>query len=104
MSTETIFKREHTKKAKTCKDGNNSLKDPSSKSYAQVFAPHHGWAIRKAVALGMYALPTRTHLLKMLNEEEAEAKIQMESYVNASAPVITYLDNLFLSKQLGIDW
>ncbi|KAH0883043.1 hypothetical protein HID58_059139 [Brassica napus] len=83
---------------------NNSLKDPSSKSYAQVFAPHHGWAIRKAVALGMYALPTRTHLLKMLNEEEAEAKIQMESYVNASAPVITYLDNLFLSKQLGIDW
>ncbi|CAF2095558.1 unnamed protein product [Brassica rapa] len=51
----------------------------------------------------MYVLPTRTHLLKMLNEEEAEAKIQMESYVNASAPVITYLDNLFPSKQLGID-
>ncbi|KAG2296582.1 hypothetical protein Bca52824_043251 [Brassica carinata] len=84
--------------------GNNSLKDPASKSYAQVFAPHHGWAIRKAVALGMYALPTRSQLLTMLNEEEAEAKIQMQSYVNASAPVITYLDNLFLSKQLGIDW
>ncbi|XP_024031077.1 accelerated cell death 11-like [Morus notabilis] len=28
----------------------NSLKDPASKAYAQVFAPHHGWAIRKAVA------------------------------------------------------
>nr|VDD06410.1 unnamed protein product [Brassica oleracea] len=105
MSTETIFKREHTKKAKTCKDGNNSLKDPSSKSYAQVFAPHHGWAIRKAVALGMYALPTRTHVLKRCSMRTVtEAKIQMESYVNASAPVITYLDNLFLSKQLGIDW
>ncbi|CAA7049058.1 unnamed protein product [Microthlaspi erraticum] len=85
-------------------EGNNSLKDPASKSYAQVFAPHHGWAIRKAVALGMYALPTRPQLLKLLNEEEAEAKIEMQSYVNASAPVIKYLDNLFLSKQLGIDW
>ncbi|KAF2578387.1 hypothetical protein F2Q68_00001396 [Brassica cretica] len=52
----------------------------------------------------MYALPTRSQLLTMLNEEEAEAKIQMQSYVNASAPVIAYLDNLFLSKQLGIDW
>lgn len=49
--------------------GSNSLKDPASKSYAQVFAPHHGWAIRKAVALGMYALPTRSQLLTMLNEE-----------------------------------
>ncbi|URE01705.1 Glycolipid transfer protein (GLTP) [Musa troglodytarum] len=31
----------------------NSLKDPASKAYAKVFAPHHGWAIRKAVAAGM---------------------------------------------------
>jgi len=35
---------------------------------------------------------------------EAAAKIHMQSYVNSSAPLITYLDNLFLSKQLGIDW
>ncbi|RXH98894.1 hypothetical protein DVH24_011219 [Malus domestica] len=31
----------------------NSLKDPASKAYAQVFAPHHGWVIRKAVAAGI---------------------------------------------------
>ncbi|ESR62171.1 hypothetical protein CICLE_v10016636mg [Citrus x clementina] len=47
----------------------NSLKDPASKAYAQVFAPHHGWAIRKAVAAGMYALPTRAQLLRKLNED-----------------------------------
>ncbi|KAG5404250.1 hypothetical protein IGI04_010369 [Brassica rapa subsp. trilocularis] len=103
-------------------EGNNSLKDPASKSYDQVFRPHHGWVIQKAVALGMCALPTRSQLLTMLNEEvrtysmsnpvfkiinsgnKAEAKIHMQSYVNASAPVIAYLDNLFLSRQLGIDW
>lgn len=47
----------------------SSLKSPASVAYAQVFAPHHGWAIRKAVAAGMYALPTRAQLLKKLNED-----------------------------------
>ncbi|KAH7568499.1 hypothetical protein JRO89_XS06G0007600 [Xanthoceras sorbifolium] len=47
----------------------NSLKDAASKAYAQVLAPHHGWAIRKAVAAGMYALPTRAQLLSKLNED-----------------------------------
>ncbi|CAI9089651.1 OLC1v1024266C2 [Oldenlandia corymbosa var. corymbosa] len=49
--------------------GGSSLKDPASTAYAQVFAPYHGWAIRKAVAAGMYALPTRAQLLKKLNED-----------------------------------
>jgi hypothetical protein len=47
----------------------NSLKGPASKAYEQVFAPHHGWALRKAVAAGMYALPTKAQLLNNLNED-----------------------------------
>ncbi|KAF2310783.1 hypothetical protein P3X46_031456 [Hevea brasiliensis] len=82
----------------------NSLKDPASKAYAQVFAPHHGWAIRKAVAAGMYALPTKAQLLNKLNEDETSARIQMEYYIAASAPVILYIDKLFLSRELDIDW
>lgn len=50
------------------KDG-NSLRDPASVAYAKVFAPHHGWAIRKAVAAGMYALPSKAQLLRKLNED-----------------------------------
>ncbi|KAM3700943.1 hypothetical protein ACB098_05G135000 [Castanea mollissima] len=84
--------------------GGNSLKDPASKAYAQVFAPHHGWAIRKAVAAGMYALPTKAQLLQKLNEDEPSARIQMQSYITASAPVILYIDKLFLSRELGVDW
>ncbi|KAM7524838.1 hypothetical protein LguiA_014740 [Lonicera macranthoides] len=82
----------------------NSLKNPASKAYAQVFAPHHGWAIRKAVAAGMYALPTKAQLLKQLKEDEASARIQMQSYIATSGPVIKYIDKLFLSRELGIDW
>ncbi|CAL5410221.1 unnamed protein product [Camellia sinensis] len=82
----------------------NSLKDPASTAYAQVFAPHHGWAIRKAVAAGMYALPTKAQLLKKLNEDETSARIQMQNYIAASTPVILYVDKLFLSRELGLDW
>ncbi|XP_077243849.1 glycolipid transfer protein (GLTP) family protein [Tasmannia lanceolata] len=82
----------------------SSLKTPASVAYAQVFAPHHGWAIRKAVAAGMYALPTRAQLLRKLNEEEASAKVQMQNYIASSAPVILYINNLFLSRELGIEW
>ena len=47
----------------------NSVKDAASKAYAQVFAPHHGWAIRKTVCARMYALPSKSQLLKKLNED-----------------------------------
>ncbi|KAL8103303.1 accelerated cell death 11 [Apium graveolens] len=82
----------------------NSLKSPASTAYAQVFAPHHNWAIRKAVAAGMYALPTKAQLLTKLNEDEASARTQMQIYIGASAAVILYIDKLFHSKDLGIDW
>ncbi|KAE9599173.1 hypothetical protein Lal_00044124 [Lupinus albus] len=82
----------------------NSLKAPASKAYEQVFAPYHGWAIRKAVSAGMYALPTKEQLLRKLNEDEASAKVQMQNYVTASATLIQYIDKLFISRELGIDW
>ncbi|KAH0455724.1 hypothetical protein IEQ34_015756 [Dendrobium chrysotoxum] len=82
----------------------NSLKDPASVAYSKVFAPHHGWAIRKAVAAGMYALPSKSQLLKKLNEDEESARIEMQKYITSSGPVIQYVEELFISRELGIDW
>lgn len=82
----------------------SSLRNPASTAYEEVLAPHHGWAIRKAVAAGMYVLPTKEQLLARLNEDEATARIQMQDYINASAPVILYINKLFLTRELGIDW
>lgn len=45
-----------------------SLKEAASTAYAQVCAPYHTWAVRKAVFFGMYALPTREQLIVKLNE------------------------------------
>ncbi|CAA6671789.1 unnamed protein product [Spirodela intermedia] len=81
----------------------NSLRDPASVAYAQVFAPHHGWAIRKAVAAGMYALPSKSQLLRKLNEKSS-ARVHMQSYVATSASIIHYVHELFFVRDLGIDW
>ncbi|ONK67339.1 uncharacterized protein A4U43_C06F19140 [Asparagus officinalis] len=82
----------------------NSLRDPASVAYTKVFAPYHGWAIRKAVSAGLFTLPSKSQLLKKLNEDEASAKIQMQKYVTSAAPVIHYVEELFISRELGIDW
>ncbi|XP_057772330.1 accelerated cell death 11 [Salvia miltiorrhiza] len=82
----------------------SSLKDPASKAYAQVFSPYHGWAIRKAVAAGMYALPTKAQLLNKLNEDETSARIQMQNFVASAARVVKYIEQLFISRGLGTDW
>ncbi|KAB1200968.1 Pleckstrin homology domain-containing family A member 8 [Morella rubra] len=78
----------------------NSIRDPAFKAYTQVFAPHHGWAVRKVVAAGTYALPTRAQMLKKLNEDEASARAPMQSFVDASAPVIQHIERLFHSRDL----
>lgn len=35
---------------------------------------------------------------------EASARIQMQNFVAASGPVILYIDKLFISRELGVDW
>lgn len=76
-------------------DRGNSLKDPASKAYAQVFAPYHGWAIRKAVAAGMYALPTKAQLLSKLNED-GESSISWNFYFIISTSTEIYIYFCFL--------
>lgn len=82
----------------------NSLRDPASQAYNQVFAPHHSFPIRAAVAAGLYALPTKSQLLNKLNEDENSARNFMQEYITAVDCVIEYVDGLFLSRGLGIDW
>eukprot|EP00250_Pteridium_aquilinum_P012025 c20462_g1_i1 orf=303-926(-) len=82
----------------------DSLRDSASQAYTQVFAPYHSFPIRAAVAAGLYALPTRSDLLNKLNEDESSAQDLMQEYIAAVDPVIKYVDGLFLSRGLGIDW
>ncbi|XP_008775103.1 ACD11 homolog protein-like isoform X1 [Phoenix dactylifera] len=97
-----------------------SLKEAASTAYGQVCAPFHTWAVRKAVGAGMCTLPTREQLLSRLNETdfgcpldtsrastlaaEKSAPKEMRRYINACIPIIEYIDNLFLSRKISLDW
>ena len=66
----------------------NSLKNPASKAYEKVFAPHHGWVIRKTVAAGMYTLPTKAQLLKKLNEDGECVKQLINTWIESLKSVL----------------
>jgi len=85
-------------------DQNVALREVASKSYEEVFAPYHGWAIRKAVAAGMFALPTKQQFLKKLGEDETSWRAHAERYVDSSGPIILYIEELFASRNIPINW
>ncbi|KAK2458807.1 Accelerated cell death [Trifolium repens] len=80
------------------------LKEVASTAYAEVCAPYHTWAVRTAVYAGMYTLPTREQLFLKLNETEQSAEKKMRRYISASLPVIEYIDKLYLSRNIVLDW
>ncbi|KAJ4746278.1 Accelerated cell death 11 [Rhynchospora pubera] len=82
----------------------NSLRNAASVAYTKVFALHHGQDIRKAVDAAMHAVPPKSQLFQLLNEDEDSAKVKMQRFIRASGPVIEYIEELFISRQLGIDW
>lgn len=81
-----------------------SLYDAATTAYGQVCAPFHSWAIRKAVGAGMYTLPSREQLIVRLNETDCSVQKEMRRYIDASSPIIEYIDNLFLSRNISLDW
>ncbi|MFQ6637540.1 hypothetical protein Gotur_014271 [Gossypium turneri] len=81
-----------------------SLRNAASTAYAQVCAPYHTWAVRTAVSAGMHTLPSREQLLLKLNETDHSAKKEMRRYIKASRPLIDYIDKLYISRKIRLDW
>ncbi|KAB1218620.1 hypothetical protein CJ030_MR3G026500 [Morella rubra] len=82
----------------------HSLKEAASRAYRQIWAPYHRWSVRTAVAAGMCTLPAREKLLVKLKETDSSAEKKMRRYISAADTVIEYIDNLYLSKNISLDW
>ncbi|KAK4430201.1 ACD11protein [Sesamum alatum] len=80
------------------------LKEAASTAFAKTCAPYQTWAVRTAVSAGMYALPTREQLLLKLNETDESAEREMIRYIKASLPIIQYIDKLYTSRNISLDW
>ncbi|KAM4087908.1 hypothetical protein ACB094_07G031300 [Castanea mollissima] len=83
--------------------GGNSLVEPFTAAYEQVFAPYHGWTVKKAVIVALKVLPSKDLLLPLLNEDDDSVKESMQKYINASKSVLQYVDNIFLSTETGAE-
>ncbi|CAN8328669.1 unnamed protein product [Cochlearia groenlandica] len=81
-----------------------SLKEAATTAYTEVCAPFHTWAVRTAVYAGMYTLPTRDQLLLRLNETDQSVEKNMRRYMEASQPVIEYIDKLYIERNIKLDW
>ncbi|GMJ05691.1 phospholipase-like protein [Hibiscus trionum] len=81
-----------------------SLRNAASTAYARVCAPYHTWAVRTAVSAGMHTLPTREQLLQKLNETDHSAKKKMRRYIRDSGVVIDYIDKLYISRKISLNW
>ncbi|KAF2534696.1 hypothetical protein F2Q70_00033593 [Brassica cretica] len=81
-----------------------SLKDAATTAYTEVCAPFHTWAVRTAVYAGMYTLPTRDQLLIRLDETEQSVEKNMRRYMEASRPIIEYIDKLYIERNIKLDW
>ncbi|XP_043712863.1 ACD11 homolog protein-like [Telopea speciosissima] len=81
-----------------------SLREAASTAYERVCAPYHTWAVRTAVFAGMFALPARQQLIEQLNETDHSVEKEMRRYINASLPVIEFIDKLYISKNIDLDW
>ncbi|KAB1219591.1 Ceramide-1-phosphate transfer protein [Morella rubra] len=82
----------------------HSLKEAASRAYRQVCAPYHCWSVRTAVAAGMCTLPAREKLLVKLKETDSSAEKKMRRYISAADTIIEYINNLYLSKNISLDW
>jgi len=81
--------------------GGNSLIEPSTVAYEQVFGPYHGWTVKKAVVAALQELPSRDVLFKTINEDENSLKEPVQKYITASKVVLQYIDNIFQSTETG---
>ncbi|VVB09763.1 unnamed protein product [Arabis nemorensis] len=85
-------------------DHEYSLKDAATTAYTEVCAPFHTWAVRTAVYAGMYTLPSRDQLLLRLNETDQSVEKNMRRYMEASRPIIEYIDKLYIERNIKLDW
>jgi hypothetical protein len=73
-------------------------------AYMVVFGAYHKEPIQNMVKRAISSLPTRAWLMNKINEEEGDIFIEMRKYVDASAAVINYIEELFTSNGLEMNW
>ncbi|MCL7036372.1 hypothetical protein MKW94_024717 [Papaver nudicaule] len=84
--------------------GDNSLISQGLVAYKMVFTQHNEAELQATVASFSHFIPTKAELLAILEEDEASIIAKMRMFVEAATPISRYINNLFVSRGLGLDW
>ncbi|KAI3853438.1 hypothetical protein MKX03_037399 [Papaver bracteatum] len=85
--------------------GDNALPSQGLAAYLAVFSQYHGTGLKATAEFFKPLIPSKAQFLVILEErDEASIVAQMRIIVEAATRITQYIDNLFIAKDLGIDW
>jgi len=88
--------------AQSSADGAESFSALVGRAYSSTLANHHPWVVRSAVSVALYAVPSRSSLVRRLDPEGCEERIvdQLNAAVLAMQPVYDRLQTLYSDNNL----
>ncbi|KAI3955675.1 hypothetical protein MKW92_013212 [Papaver armeniacum] len=84
-------------------EGDNSWASMGLAAYSSVFNDHHARGLQGTLTRYARFIPTQAQFLVQLEEDEATCGRKMKIIVEAASLITQYINNLFLSKGLGLD-
>ncbi|RZC48191.1 hypothetical protein C5167_041137 [Papaver somniferum] len=85
--------------------GDNSLASQGLAAYLTVFSQYHGTGLKATVEFFKPHIPSKAQLLVKLEEiDEASCVAQMRIIAEAATRITQHIDNLFITRDLGLDW
>ena len=88
--------------AQSSADGTETFSALVARAYNATLANHHPWYVRSAVAVAVYAVPSRSSLVQRLDHEGSEERIidQLNAAVLAMQPVYDRVQTLYAENDL----
>uniref|UniRef100_A0A0E0ENY1 Glycolipid transfer protein domain-containing protein n=1 Tax=Oryza meridionalis TaxID=40149 RepID=A0A0E0ENY1_9ORYZ len=77
-----------------------------SMAYAAVFARYHDKNVQSTVADSICAIPVKSisDFFATINETDESAAAEMQKYIDAANGIISYIDELFASRGVSVDF
>eukprot|EP00898_Chlorokybus_atmophyticus_P002546 jgi/Chlat1/3292/Chrsp22S03542 len=82
----------------------SSLKEMAGHAYEKSLAPYHPWSIRQGVKVGLYAAPTRASFMHSAKEDETSFREPVRLFLEQVQPLISHIDQLFVSRGFDLEW
>ena len=88
--------------AQSSADGAESFSALVGRAYTATLANHHSWVVRGAVSVALYAVPSRSSLVRRLDPEGSEERIvdDLNATVLAMQPVYDQVQTLYADSDL----